>query len=213
MNKIKNDLALNIKDVNLNVLHFLEALANKEQNDIGIDSNDSKAMNELGEIFITKKDDFINKFPKKTSVMKAGYSFKDENLTGIGNILVAFKPDNNIVVRKDVRCFSKAPIEDNKDIYSVIYIAEINFDDNEIKYRDEALETFENYQEYSKNKDGRELIGTIDDMDGNCSTHIIKSPKLNGYLRNEMQKYRASLDELTRIEENDDFLTRFCIGK
>lgn len=168
-----------------------------------LDVNDMYVLTNKRNVVVLTKDDVYRELPVNSIVINSGYDYRDDSLVN-ADIFLAIRPDNSIVIKKNLNSVTK---DDLEHVNHSEMIVEIKIGENtEILYNKdkmkEDLDTF--YNRY-----GISYHNTIRDFNKRPNSRKIYDQNVKNNLLNNIDIIRKSVNDIIF----EDRLIKLTIGR
>lgn len=168
-----------------------------------LDVNDMYVLTNKRNIVVLTKDDVYRELPVNSIVINSGYDYRDDSLVN-ADIFLAIRPDNSIVIKKNLNSVTK---DDLEHVNHSEMIVEIKIGENtEILYnKDEMKEDLDTFY----NRYGISYHNTIRDFNKRPNSRKIYDQNVKNNLLNNIDIIRKSVNDIIF----EDRLIKLTIGR
>ena len=168
-----------------------------------LDVNDMYVLTNKRNVVVLTKDDVYRELPVNSIVINSGYDYRDDSLVN-ADIFLAIRPDNSIVIKKNLNSVTK---DDLEHVNHSEMIVEIKIGENtEILYnKDEMKEDLDTFY----NRYGISYHNTIRDFNKRPNSRKIYDQNVKNNLLNNRDIIRKSVNDIIF----EDRLIKLTIGR
>ncbi len=168
-----------------------------------LDVNDMYVLTNKRNVVVLTKDDVYRELPVNSIVINSGYDYRDDSLVN-ADIFLAIRPDNSIVIKKNLNSVTK---DDLEHVNHSEMIVEIKIGENtEILYnKDEMKEDLDTFY----NRYGISYHNTIRDFNKRPNSRKIYDQNVKNNLLNNIDIIRKSVNDIIF----EDRLIKLTIGR